>query len=305
QEEQPTQEEETPLVEEVDQEESQQNVIENIQEVVQPTIPITQNPSEEIQNEYKQEVQAQDDYKNGNTSSEFYSTKQENNNNTQTTNETYEEDYVDEEKEKAFEEIEELKLELDKMRRERDFLQQTLDEEKAEVQQIREQHDKDLVLVASLQQTIQQQQNQINELTRKKEETSKEDMDKIPPTLEEDEVITTLKVRVTELEQQVAAEKKARLEGAEVIKMMKASQSGGVSQVELDDFKSEIEERLKGLQSRLKILTAENEKLRKAGAGARLERIKAEADDKMAKYKDEITIMKRKLNLLIKSIETK
>ncbi|EKE42764.1 hypothetical protein EHI8A_059380 [Entamoeba histolytica HM-1:IMSS-B] len=191
------------------------------------------------------------------------------------------------------------------MRRERDFLQQTLDEEKAEVQQIREQHDKDLVLVASLQQTIQQQQNQINELTRKKEETSKEDMDKIPPTLEEDEVITTLKVRVTELEQQVAAEKKARLEGAEVIKMMKASQSGGVSQVELDDFKSEIEERLKGLQSRLKILTAENEKLRKAGAGARLERIKAEADDKMAKYKDEITIMKRKLNLLIKSIETK
>ncbi|EDR26743.1 meiosis-specific nuclear structural protein, putative [Entamoeba dispar SAW760] len=310
----PKQQEETPLVEKVKQEEkqpkeeeNQQSDIENIQEVVQQTVPITQKPLDQEQEELKQETQLQDECKNGNTNLESYSIKQENNNDEiiQKTNETYDDDYVDEEKEKAFEEIEELKLELDKMRRERDFLQQTLDEEKAEVQQIREQHDKDIVLVASLQQTIQQQQNQINELTRKKEETSKEDMEKIPPTLEEDEVITTLKVRVTELEQQVAIEKKARLEGAEVIKMMKASQSGGVSQVELDDFKSEIEERVKGLQSRLKILTAENEKLRKAGAGARLERIKAEADDKMAKYKDEITIMKRKLNLLIKSIETK
>ncbi|KAL7720283.1 Meiosis-specific nuclear structural protein [Entamoeba marina] len=217
---------------------------------------------------------------------------------------TQQEDFVeeyDEEKERAFEEIEELREEIERMKRERDGLRSTLENQQEEVQQIREQHEKDILLVASLQQTITQQQNTISELTRTEEKQAKVDKEALP-TLEEDEVIVELKVRVNELEQKVADEKKLRMEGAEVIKAMKASQSEGVSQVELDDFMSEVSDRVKSLESRIKILTVENEKLRKAGSGARLEQIKKDVNEKMGKYKDELTIMKRKLNVVTQSL---
>ena len=192
------------------------------------------------------------------------------------------------------------------MTRDRDFLKQTLDEQQKQANIIHQQHETDMLQISSLQQTIQQQQNQITELQTQLEEKGKTKSKKVdkdaPPTLEEDDVIVTLNSRVADLEAQLAEEKKARMEGAEVIRLMKlneASQSDGVSQVLLDDFKKEVDDKVKGLESRLKVLQAENERLKKSSGNAILQQTKKEINDKMAKYKDEIAIMKRRVDLLL------
>ncbi|ELP86652.1 hypothetical protein EIN_092170 [Entamoeba invadens IP1] len=217
----------------------------------------------------------------------------------QTINETYEEDYIDEEKEKLREENELLKLELEKTKRERDFLQKTIDSQKSEVDEIRKQHEKDITLVASLQQTVQTQKTEIESFKKQKADKQKD----APPLLEEDEVISTLKNRVVELEKTLLEEKKERVEGDKLKAIQSGIGDGAVTQIEIDVSRKDVEKRVCGLQSRIKILTVENEKLRKDSSGKKLDLIKIEMEEKIKSVRDELVVMRRRLDLVVRGYQ--